>query len=1224
MACIPTNLPVTLESANSPVMVAVPSTTTSSVPQPDPTISSTQQPPCPSPPPRAILLKGPSTNSKTYFTALPGSLHELIEKAKEYFPVPPDTTPHITLGTDERAILLQDSLPFVRDRELLVFRWAPNTPKRQLGMRVRWDQTLDDPTPSERISSAQTPSHPSSSSHHHHQLQLSSQNLLLPNPSSSSQRPPNRPWSNPTARDPSSKFGTGAAARAAHAQRVLQRQRKMREAELRAEMMESTEMRSKIHQQPQMELEGEEEEGEVLLGGASKRFKADLALPPPPTVQSPVRNKTMSLSTSAAPPDTPPSSSGSSPPPYHSEEKSNEAGNHQDLMDDESGLLNRKKKKNPYGARRQEDQSSSPLQSPTREINAAIVRAHVPPPAFLVGGGGRLGESLIASRRSEEGGEEARKEEKKNTLSSNRSEDDDERSQPISKLDLADLPTVKGGSDRDGSAVPTDGREDSRQVRVASEEEEVREDLASKKGSVEGNQSWSSLGDQDADQVDPRERMEGGDQGGVVVDAGETETTREKEDQDRQTTERDAKLAKTYGAMSAVVESLKSHPGNKVFRDSMSEEFLRFSSNLSRAVDFQIILEKIRSRSYSSPPVSSWYANGVVEEEGEGSVEEGRRKAFSLFKEDLELFWFNAKRFYGAGSAEALCADSIKRFSSIVLDEWERKGLDSGWNESSGFNLSKVGGARNGGDKGENPKSKIRSNVTPSSSSFSSSLGKGSPSNRVEKRLKMMTTTTLPSSPQDLHEIHSNPRSNRISFGTTNLGFQRFVESTRKATSHGGPSSQPSSSARKWNGAKLGGLKRSGGLAFGVERSPDVVGGGDPTLKKSRKDERDSGFEAFQRAILGEDPVQVESDPSNLDREEVVEVDPKADQVCSEMGGNKEEVGDGGQEEELDVVEVGECQVRVGDEEPSSSAPRGMEEEVVEDRQDPTRIQHEDSNHRNNEENVSDSSSKEVERLLLGLDDDEEEQDLDQGFERADEGDGGDHFLTRAREEEKEKERRLDMVEDSQQESQKEVEPTGVEERKEGMDQSSPDLTPEPEEEEGKVKRRGGPTKGGRSKTQPRIEEEEEEEGQGFEILTSSSPVTRRRRKLGMSHVSIPILTTVASESGGKGEVGRRGGGGGGRKRVGGRFVRQDQDQEEEKEVEDEVEVEGEEEEVESGKGGKRGKGNVTKTGKGKRGNVNDARVRKNLDRKVKVVKGNRKNGKKGGGGGGGSTGSRG
>ena len=56
------------------------------------------------------------------------STQALLDKARSLFSIPSDHTPYITLGTDERAILLEDSLPFLRDRELLIIRWNLDSP----------------------------------------------------------------------------------------------------------------------------------------------------------------------------------------------------------------------------------------------------------------------------------------------------------------------------------------------------------------------------------------------------------------------------------------------------------------------------------------------------------------------------------------------------------------------------------------------------------------------------------------------------------------------------------------------------------------------------------------------------------------------------------------------------------------------------------------------------------------------------------------------------------------------------------------------------------------------------------------------------------------------------------------------------------------------------------------------------------------------------------------
>ncbi|KDN40869.1 hypothetical protein K437DRAFT_258487 [Tilletiaria anomala UBC 951] len=82
-------------------------------------------------PPISIILRGPSTTSRTFFTALPPTLEDLLAKARKLFNIPTSHTPYITLGSDERAIILEDSMPFLRDRELLITRWNLESPSNK-------------------------------------------------------------------------------------------------------------------------------------------------------------------------------------------------------------------------------------------------------------------------------------------------------------------------------------------------------------------------------------------------------------------------------------------------------------------------------------------------------------------------------------------------------------------------------------------------------------------------------------------------------------------------------------------------------------------------------------------------------------------------------------------------------------------------------------------------------------------------------------------------------------------------------------------------------------------------------------------------------------------------------------------------------------------------------------------------------------------------------------
>ncbi|WFD22991.1 hypothetical protein MEQU1_001675 [Malassezia equina] len=106
-------------------------------------------------PPRAVLLKGPTLNSRVFLTALPERHEDLMAKACELFKVPADHTPQLYVAcqasigppnSEQRgALLMADAMPFLRDRELVTLRWVPNEATRSReGARVQWDPKLDD------------------------------------------------------------------------------------------------------------------------------------------------------------------------------------------------------------------------------------------------------------------------------------------------------------------------------------------------------------------------------------------------------------------------------------------------------------------------------------------------------------------------------------------------------------------------------------------------------------------------------------------------------------------------------------------------------------------------------------------------------------------------------------------------------------------------------------------------------------------------------------------------------------------------------------------------------------------------------------------------------------------------------------------------------------------------------------------------------------------------
>ena len=108
--------------------------------------------------PRAVLLKGPTLNSKVFMTAMPERHEDLVSKACELFKVPADHTPQLyvacqasvgTMHSEQRgALLLADAMPFLRDRELITLRWVPSDSfRREKEGHVQWDPRLDDTRP---------------------------------------------------------------------------------------------------------------------------------------------------------------------------------------------------------------------------------------------------------------------------------------------------------------------------------------------------------------------------------------------------------------------------------------------------------------------------------------------------------------------------------------------------------------------------------------------------------------------------------------------------------------------------------------------------------------------------------------------------------------------------------------------------------------------------------------------------------------------------------------------------------------------------------------------------------------------------------------------------------------------------------------------------------------------------------------------------------------------
>lgn len=172
-----------------------------------------------------IVIRGPEPQGRRYFTSMPKTLDILLLKAQSLFPVPPGHTPYITLEHDENAVVLEDALPFIRERETLVFRWAPETPRRSTGNRVKWHSDV--------LSEEKAEGSPKMSSLIRNGVRSTTGQGL-------SNGGPRQTQSSPSKRDIPGAQSRGQAIRAAHAKRVLEEQRRLREAEEQSQRDENS------------------------------------------------------------------------------------------------------------------------------------------------------------------------------------------------------------------------------------------------------------------------------------------------------------------------------------------------------------------------------------------------------------------------------------------------------------------------------------------------------------------------------------------------------------------------------------------------------------------------------------------------------------------------------------------------------------------------------------------------------------------------------------------------------------------------------------------------------------------------------------------------------------------------------------------------------------------------------------------------------------------------
>ncbi|CCF53672.1 hypothetical protein NDA10_002854 [Ustilago hordei] len=571
-------------------------------------------------PRKAVMLKGPSLTSKTYFVPLPGTLDQLVAKAVQLFPIPPGKVPHITLGTDERAIILQESYDFIRDRELLHFRWSAETPRRNLANRVRWDQaaasasTAPFPittTASPQVSSPESPV-PASVASAAEALKAQVQT----SPSSKRDLTSTTRANTIANRDPNAQFGEGATARKAHVQRVLAEQQRKREEEHVADALGSAPIIAEVEpdavvdndpeatEKAALELAASSTDTEVTstsgvqkiseevpaasLQDSDMTMDEDMDSRTETAITSQVSDDVLSPTVVAAPEaeaspaavaitiespprkkhtdngglDTPPSSGSRSSSPFHSSDR---ASNSARALDHR--ML----------AEADDEPSSSPMSSPTRDISSRY----------------------------------------RNIVSS---------VPPMPQLSIA--PTIVPAEVKDPTQQAPNAVDSASAVLSETENGSITSEVVAEVSSKDAASS--------------------------EVNATLSESAASKPISNPAN---DRELNRIYSFLSNLVSQLLSHKANWAFQRPMSVEFEQFSTRSSRPVDLFTIRDSLASRKYGSQHLEGrMAANAVITD----------------FEDDLTMLYTNARRFFGIRSTQAECVEHLEKFSRSFLNEWKR------------------------------------------------------------------------------------------------------------------------------------------------------------------------------------------------------------------------------------------------------------------------------------------------------------------------------------------------------------------------------------------------------------------------------------------------------------------------------------------------------------------------------------------------------------------------
>ncbi|PWN23910.1 hypothetical protein BCV69DRAFT_13588 [Microstroma glucosiphilum] len=645
-----------------------------------------------------VVLRAAESSSKRYITVLPPTLDALLLKARSLFPVPPGNTPYITLDQDEQTVILEDALPFLREREVLVFRWSPDTPRKSHGKSVKWDSSVAD---AQKSAGSSTPSSSSSRSNRAG-APTSTADAQAAGPSSIAGGSTRSASTSSTTSSPQTQLTQAQQHRAAHARRVLEEQRRIQEEEQaeaarqKAEEEEERRLAEEVGAEERRKAEQARKDEEERAAEEAKRKeeealaqRARLAeqqeqerLAAEQQVKemeqssdqqtgeahsfgaaTPSRQQEQSLDTRVLSP-TDLEASGSSPPPYSSPRKP---------------ALEREVTPTIQDDNDEDHIQSSPLvASPTREVHAAVAKASMSP----------HGDKLVAGRSpvsvrciEDEGAEQETTVHDIVMQDSVREEQAQCGVEPISLTTetsvAADMAT---GTPADEPAVAVDAPMDST--------------VAQGKAEELTNKSLPASPVQDAARAQVVEQTDA-----------------------------------VYKTMRSVVDNLRNHPGNTAFRDPMPLDYASFAESSPDGrgpIDLYIILSRITKREYGASDASP------------GPLE--------AFTSDLKRMWSLARSFYGPKSPQGQCAALLERFAEVVIAEWKLRPAhaikSTPTHDAAGRGVANVSGGKNSksGKHGgaADDKEAARRKAAALMASWNSSIGAAamgaSPTSRGEKR----------------------------------------------------------------------------------------------------------------------------------------------------------------------------------------------------------------------------------------------------------------------------------------------------------------------------------------------------------------------------------------------------------------------------------------------------------------------------------------------------------